>query len=75
VLFDLYAVIGITDQTSQQPEQHADRDDDSVLYAREIPTKDVDQRDHATNYTYTEPPEDPMMNPEVNMHNPSLHPP
>jgi hypothetical protein len=73
VPFDLYAVIGVTDQTSQQPEQHADCEDDSVLYAREIPRKNVDQCDHATNYTYTEPPEDPMMNPDVNLHNPSLH--
>jgi len=75
VLFDLHAVIGGTDQTSQQPEQHADCEDDSVLYAREISAKNVDQRDHPTNYTYVEPPEDPMMNPKVNVHNPSLHPP
>ena len=75
VLFDLYAVIGVTDQTSQQPEQHADHEDDSILHAGEIPAKDVDQCDHTTNYTHTEPPEDPMMNPKMNVHNPPLHPP
>ena len=57
--FDLYAVIGVTDQTSQQPEQHADCEDDSVLCAREIPAKNVDQCYHATNKAYTEPSKDP----------------
>ena len=72
MLFDLYAVVGVTDETSQEPEQHTDYDDDSVLWAREIPAKNVDECDYATNYSYAKPPEDPVMNPQVNMHKSSL---
>jgi hypothetical protein len=72
-LFDLNTVAGITDQTSQQPKQHADREDNSFLCSAEISAKNVDERYHATHYPHIEPPENPVVNPYVDVHKPSSH--
>ncbi len=70
-LFDLNAVVGVTDQATQQPKQHTYDEDDSFLCSSEIPSENIDERDHATNYAHIDPPEDPVVNSYMEVHNSS----
>jgi hypothetical protein len=64
----LNAFVGVAHKTSEQPKQHADRQDDYFLSSSEVPKKDIDKRDHATSYAHIEPPQDPMVNPKMKIH-------
>jgi len=70
-LFGLNAAVGVTDQATQQPKQHTYDEDDSFLCSGEIPSEDIDERHHATNYAHIDPPEDPVVNSYMEVHNSS----
>jgi hypothetical protein len=71
-LFDLNSVVGVTDETTQQPKQDTYHEDDSFLYSSEIPSENIDKRDHATKYAHIEPPENPVVNSYIEVHRSSF---
>jgi hypothetical protein len=54
-LFDLNAVVGVTDKTSQHPKQHAYHENDPFLGSSEISRENVYECDRTTNYAQVEP--------------------
>jgi hypothetical protein len=64
---DSHASIAVTNKSPQQPVHSTDRQDNSVLRTREVPKKYVYDTDGTENYADGEPPEDPAMNPYVDM--------
>src|SRR5258708_22264986 len=67
-LLDLNAVIGIADQASLQPKQHADHENYSLLCSREISRKNADDRARPTDNTHIKPPKDPVVNSHAEVH-------
>ena len=58
----------VTNHTSQNPVRGAHEEKKHLLFARETPKQDVENRNSAKNYAQPEPPENPMVNTQVNMH-------
>jgi hypothetical protein len=65
---DSNGIAGITDHASQHPKHRTNHENDILLCSRQIPTDNVGDSDRAASYAHVEPPKDPTMYPDVNMH-------
>jgi hypothetical protein len=68
---DFNAFAGVTYNAYQHPEKYADNQYGPRLYGRNISDQNVDKRDDPANDPHIEPPENPMVNSNVDMHNAS----
>lgn len=68
---DLNAVKCITREASKHPEKCTDRQYRLYLYGREISDQNINNGNHTANNAHVKPPDDPMVNPHMKMHNAS----
>lgn len=70
---DLNAVKCITREASKHPEKCTDRQYRLYLCRREISAQNINNGNHTANDAHVEPPDDPVVNPQMKMHNRSTH--
>ena len=58
---------GPADHASEGPKDYPDQKDDVILGSGQVAGEDIDQSDHAANEPYVEPPQNPMMDPQMDM--------
>jgi hypothetical protein len=56
-----------TDEASEKPVHQSDDDESLFLASRKMPSKNVYQGDYSAHYPYRNPPDDPAVNPHMNV--------
>ncbi len=57
-----------TDHASEDPVHNADEEDDQFVRLGEIPSDDIENRYRTTNHAQPKPPDNPAVNPQMNVH-------
>jgi hypothetical protein len=70
--FDPDTIKGPTNEPTEQPVCGAEKNQNAVLSAGEMMTQDINDCNGSTGNAYVDPPQNPSVNPQMNMHGPSL---